>query len=236
MGTVYNMTVNDAVLILTNEREFYEAAIRIFSQYRDGEKHWDQVVSAIRFNAHDHFNMACRSMEFQQKLIEELHEYYKEEVYGNVNDTAQERECLFQVGDKIQRISGATFSTGAKVAEVSEIEWSTKYGYKLFIKKGGWIGEEDVTDAGNDNPNILQETTTMSDKLIETRTFINGMDASKMDDDAIFRAIHDAEKMADKMGDIDNKPQTLINKIADLRKDIAALVNFVDARNNLNNV
>ncbi len=67
-------------------------------------------------------------------------------------------------------------------------------------------------------------------KNIETKTFIRGVEASSMSDAEIFKQIGKLELEAKQLETIQNKPHKLLSAIADLNKDIAALVAYVDGR------
>ena len=65
---------------------------------------------------------------------------------------------------------------------------------------------------------------------IENKTFINGQDSKNISDDQIFDMIRGQEDAIKGLNQLDNKPQTLIDRVASMRKDVAALVAFVDQR------
>lgn len=65
---------------------------------------------------------------------------------------------------------------------------------------------------------------------IETKTFINGVDASQLTDAQIFDRIARIELEIDKLGNIRAKSTKLQHAMDMLRKDVDDLVAFVDAR------
>lgn len=65
---------------------------------------------------------------------------------------------------------------------------------------------------------------------IETKTFIDGEDASKMTDKQIFQKIAALEAKIDTLSKIRFKPKKLEALIATMTADIEKLVEFVDAR------
>lgn len=67
-------------------------------------------------------------------------------------------------------------------------------------------------------------------KLIETRTFINGVDASTLSDDQIFQVIAKVENDIKELENIENKPTKLIKKIEKAHKGIEKVLRYVDAR------
>lgn len=83
------------------------------------------------------------------------------------------------------------------------------------------------TKSNQENHMSLKATQT---KLIETRVFIKGVDASTMSDDAIFQAIAEAELEIDRLEQINNKPEKLGRKITKLCKAIAKVKAYVDNR------
>lgn len=67
-------------------------------------------------------------------------------------------------------------------------------------------------------------------KLIEKKTFINGVDASTLTDDQIFNVIKQAEAEIEGLELINNKPEKLGKKIAKLQKAIEKVRQYVDER------
>lgn len=67
-------------------------------------------------------------------------------------------------------------------------------------------------------------------KLIETRIFINGVDAATLTDDQIFQAIGQAEHQIKELEMIENKPEKLGKKISKLYKAIEKVKAYVDGR------
>lgn len=68
-------------------------------------------------------------------------------------------------------------------------------------------------------------------KLIETKTFILGIDvANGINDDAVFKAIYKAEQEVKALEAIEHKPRRLTARIAALKEEILALVAFLDAQ------
>ena len=70
----------------------------------------------------------------------------------------------------------------------------------------------------------------MSKPIIETKTFIAGVDASTLTDIEIFNKIAELEVKADKWSKVQNKPKKLGKMIDEVHADIAALVKYVDER------
>ena len=73
-----------------------------------------------------------------------------------------------------------------------------------------------------------QETTIMAN--IETKTFIDNQDASRLSDDEIFSKIAALEAQINNLSAISNRPKKLDAKIAQLKRDIQSLVDYVDNR------
>lgn len=65
---------------------------------------------------------------------------------------------------------------------------------------------------------------------IETKTFINGADASGMSDAAIFSKIATLEAEHNRLDGIQNKPNKLVAVMVAIKEDIAKLVAYVDGR------
>lgn len=69
-----------------------------------------------------------------------------------------------------------------------------------------------------------------STPVIQTKTFITGVDAENQTDAQIFDIIANIEKNIEKLSAIKNKPKKLLAVIEQRQKDIDDLVAFVDAR------
>ena len=65
---------------------------------------------------------------------------------------------------------------------------------------------------------------------IETKTFISGVDAASMTDEAIFKKIAEIESSIAKWKAIETKPKKLTALIAKMTAEVQALVDYVDAR------
>ena len=66
--------------------------------------------------------------------------------------------------------------------------------------------------------------------IIETKTFIDGIDASTVSDEQIFTRIAKIEAQIDTWNKIKTKPKKLEAKIAEAQQSINMLVAFVDGR------
>ena len=78
-----------------------------------------------------------------------------------------------------------------------------------------------------------QETNAMSSLnpiTVETRTFVNGVDAKQLSDDSIFAKIAEAEAEIERLNKIKRKPKALQARINALTAGIDALVALSDAR------
>jgi len=82
-----------------------------------------------------------------------------------------------------------------------------------------------LTDA-----NHTTQENIMSAANIETKTFINGIDAAQLTDDQIFQRIANIEKKIDALTAIRAKSTKIQAAIASLEADVQSLVAFVDAR------
>jgi hypothetical protein len=74
------------------------------------------------------------------------------------------------------------------------------------------------------------QTPAMTHKNIETRTFIDGKDAAKISDVAIFGKIAELEAQLATWEAIQHKPDALIKAMAKLETEIIALGAYVDTR------
>lgn len=74
------------------------------------------------------------------------------------------------------------------------------------------------------------EEPTMTHATIETKTFIEGIDAANMSDEQIFKKIANLENSIKAWSAIENKPKKLDALIEQTKADIKALVAYVDGR------
>lgn len=74
------------------------------------------------------------------------------------------------------------------------------------------------------------EEPTMTHATIETKTFIEGIDAANLSDEQVFKKIASLENSIKTWGAIENKPQKLNALIEQTKADINALVSYVDGR------
>lgn len=74
------------------------------------------------------------------------------------------------------------------------------------------------------------EEPTMTHATIETKTFIEGIDAANMGDEQIFKKIASLENSIKAWSAIENKPKKLDAMIEQTKDDIKALVAYVDGR------
>lgn len=88
----------------------------------------------------------------------------------------------------------------------------------------------DSVDDPKPQPQPQPESTTMNAPAIETRTFIDGTDASSLSDEAIFLKIAKAEEQVAKYEKIVTKPKKLQAKIDAMKKAIQELADYVDSR------
>ena len=70
----------------------------------------------------------------------------------------------------------------------------------------------------------------MTHATIETKTFIEGIDAANLSDEQVFKKIASLESSIKAWGAIENKPQKLNALIEQTKADINALVSYVDGR------
>lgn len=73
-------------------------------------------------------------------------------------------------------------------------------------------------------------TMTQAAPVIETKTFIEGIDAANLSDEQIFKKIASLEISIKTWGAIENKPKKLDAMIEQTKADITALVSYVDGR------
>jgi len=101
--------------------------------------------------------------------------------------------------------------------------------YVLFVKI--WIATRESFIA---HPPLIQltkeEAQMKPSDIISTKTIVFGTDAADMSDDQVFDSIRRVEMEIKNLILVDNKPQKLIDRIAEMRLQVAQLVKYVDAR------
>ena len=70
----------------------------------------------------------------------------------------------------------------------------------------------------------------MTHATIETKTFIEGIDAANLSDEQVFKKIASLENSIKVWSAIENKPKKLDALIEQTKADIKALVAYVDGR------
>lgn len=101
------------------------------------------------------------------------------------------------------------------------------------------IGQTTITSGDRGMPSFVISNSTSScftfkesvmSANIETKVFIDGMDASKLTDEQIFSKISQLETVIDGYAKIKNQPDKLKGRITAIEQDIKALVKYVDLR------
>ena len=103
--------------------------------------------------------------------------------------------------------------------------------YERYCRTSGKVTVAWVTDLQDNTETVNQvETKTMTKGVIENKTFIDGVPAEDITDDAAFDLIRQLEAEVASLEKIDHKPKKLLTRIADLRGRIADVVEFIDGR------
>lgn len=79
-------------------------------------------------------------------------------------------------------------------------------------------------------PDQQLEETNMTAKIIETKVFVNGTDATNMDDMTIYNLMAKTEAEIAKLKSIKAVSRKLTERIEDLEKQVQKLANYVDDR------
>ncbi len=66
--------------------------------------------------------------------------------------------------------------------------------------------------------------------IVQVRTFVNGVDASTLSDDQVFKTIGNLEGEIAKLEAIQNKPKALTARIEKFKQDIQDPVDLLDER------
>jgi len=148
----------------------------------------------------------------------------------------------FKAGDLISKKSGKPFKSGTYVAEVDYVHSDGKLSLlgtttKIHPEKV-YIVTTTAAPAPMSAPPaaippmapIKKETTIMSQITIKQQTLINGVVSDSYDDDHLFSMIASREAEIAQLDKIDNKPQTLLDKMKDMGVEVASLVAFIDDR------
>lgn len=88
---------------------------------------------------------------------------------------------------------------------------------------------EHLSNVSNSLKEIIMSKTTEIIK-IETKTFVNGVDISTMEDSAIYQLIATQEAEIEKLDKIKNKPKKLKDEITKRQDGITALVAYLDSK------
>jgi len=132
----------------------------------------------------------------------------------------REGDCVEHISKTMQRpIAGIMAKLAAK-------DYIIRRDFKEFMYVD-LVSNERVTKPLT-QPQPTQETTIMAN--IETKTFIDNQDASRLSDDEIFSKIAALETQINNLSAISNRPKKLDAKIAQLKRDIQSLVDYVDNR------
>ena len=79
-------------------------------------------------------------------------------------------------------------------------------------------------------PETTKKESTMSKQLIESKVFVNGIDATGMADAEIFRLIAKTEGEIEKLRAIKTASKKLSGAISKLEADVIKLAEYVDSR------
>lgn len=119
---------------------------------------------------------------------------------------------------------------GTTTGRISSRDISKREVYATMYGMGD-IRLADITDfTQKDITQNLNKGETHMAANIEVKTFVKGTDAANMSDDQIFSVILSIEQEIVALEKIQNKPETLKNKIKAMFIDIDALVKYVDSR------
>ena len=101
-----------------------------------------------------------------------------------------------------------------------------------LISKCSQMGLSNIHRHYLENDFFYLKGTTMNTpiKSIESKTFINGIDAAGFTDAQLFEMIKATEREIKDLQTIENKPEKLVKQIADKNDLLKKLVAYVDAR------
>ena len=135
-------------------------------------------------------------------------------------------KACFARGDSLQMICACMerppAGVLAKLVQLGCISYDTSSG--LYYIRGA-SAPKSVSKSQPKKENIMAKAVT-----IETKTFINDIDAATLTDEQIFMKIAELENVIKAYGGIANKPKKLLATIARLENNIKELVVYVDNR------
>jgi len=244
--------VDDIVLTLTNEGDFYYKILPYIKRYLGTDYPLTELEADIRQAAKHQggvrmYDATGTKLPISVDVTKALIEHYREEIEGTSKPKPEHGG--FKVGDEVRKKDGTKIGGALESAMIDWIDDdgdarfdSTQKGYSSnywsTMRKLELVNLcSEVKLIGNHATSIitveLNEDTIMSHKLIETKTFIRGQEAANVDDDAIYSHIAAVEAEMSSYDKIDNKPKSLTAKIVAMGKEVAELVAYVDNRNSL---
>ena len=126
------------------------------------------------------------------------------------------------------------FVAGRDLEYISEEMQRPAEGVISKLQRGGYICY-DYTDgcyrvSNPTQPATIKKESTMSKQLIESKVFVNGIDATDMADAEIFRLIAKTEDEIAKLRAIKTASKKLSGAISKLEADVTKLAEYVDSR------
>ena len=126
------------------------------------------------------------------------------------------------------------FVAGRDLEYISEEMQRPAEGVISKLQRGGYICY-DYTDgcyrvSNPTQPATIKKESTMSKQLIESKVFVNGIDATGMADAEIFQLIAKTEDEIAKLRAINTASKKLSGAISKLEADVIKLAEYVDSR------
>jgi len=161
--------------------------------------------------------------------------------------TAIKDGLAFKKGDRVRLKEGSVFfnesqsegtiAGGPSSSDWWEVRWDSHRDNVYSAKELALVAPPPMPSTSHITNTVTSSkatflTTNKETTMIklENKPFINGIDSANVTDDQVFTAIANQESEVDRLNRIDNQPQTLIDRIASMRKGVADLVAFVDQR------
>ena len=127
------------------------------------------------------------------------------------------------------------FVAGRDLEYISEEMQRPAEGVISKLQRGGYICYDYAdgcypTQPATTQPATTKKELTMSKQLIESKVFVNGIDATGMADAEIFRLIAETEYEIAKLRAINTASKKLSGAISKLEADVIKLAEYVDSR------
>lgn len=145
------------------------------------------------------------------------------EEYGLLRKSFMQGHSLQQMCELLQRPADGTLN---KLRYLRLVEFDSRRCCDCYVA----LPINHPARLAHSTTELKKEEPTMNKNLIETKTFVNGIDASDMSDTEIFSLIAKTEAEIGKLEAIKTPSKKLAEAIAKLKTGVAELAEYVDNR------